>query len=248
MQPTPPSASDSPREVECVRAYPRHMTVTSTFSWRDGVLERAERAAGTAAAVVAAESWHVGDGMALALHLHRSRFVSTVGRSAERFWDASIRRIPGEGDWHPRVEADSHGALTFRLRPAPERSKSVVLATGRGGDEAVILSADGQVVEGTSGSLLWWRGDILCSPPGELQRTDSITARSVLTLAQALGFDTHEEAVTPAELEGTELWTADALHGVRIATRWIGGPDLAERPGRIGLWRDRLDALRRPIR
>lgn len=228
-----------------MRAYPRHMTVTSTFSWRDGVLERA---AGTAAAVVAAESWHVGDGMALALHLHRSRFLSTVGRSADRFWDAAVRRIPREGDWHARVEADAAGTLTLRLRPAAERSKSVVLATGDGGDEAVIVSADGYVVEGTGTGLLWWRGDILCAPPAELQRTDSITARSVLTLAQALGFDTHEEAVAPAELAGTELWTADALHGVRIATHWIDGPNLAERPGRIGLWRDRLDALRRPIR
>lgn len=231
-----------------MHAYPRHMTVTSSFSWRDGVLERAERPARTAAAVVAAETWHVGDGMALALHLHRSRFLSTVGSSAEGFWDAAIRRIPREGDWYPRVEADSAGALTFRLRPAAERSKSVVLASGRGVDEAVILSADGYVIEGICSGLLWWRGDILCSPPVELQRIDSITARSVLTLAQALGFDTHEEAVTPAELAGTELWSADALHGVRIATRWIDGPALAERPGRIGLWRDRLDALRRPIR
>lgn len=231
------------------RAYPRHMTVTSTFSWRDGALEPAEQPLGTAAAaVVAAETWHVDHGMALALHLHRSRFLSTVGPGADAFWDAAIGSIPMEGDWHPRVEADSAGSLTFHLRPAAERSRSVVLATGRGVDEAVILSADGYVVEGTGTGLLWWRGDILCAPPAELQHTDSITARSVLTLARALGFDTHEEAVTPAELAGTELWTADALHGLRIATRWIDGPALAERPGRIGVWRDRLDALRRPIR
>ena len=93
----------------------------------------------------------------------------------------------------------------------------------------------------------WWRGDILCSPPTQFERIDSVTARSVLTLATALGLDTHEEACTPAELDGTEVWALSALHGARIATAWVDGPQLAERPGRLGAWRARLDALRRPI-
>ena len=70
---------------------------------------------------------------------------------------------------------------------------------------------------------------------------------AVLTLAAALGLDTHEEAVTPAELDGTELWALSALHGIRIATSWVDGPSLAEQPGRLATWRARLDALRRPI-
>jgi len=117
----------------------------------------------------------------------------------------------------------------------------------QGADEAVILTPDGYVVEGAYSSLLWWRGDILCGPPAEFERVDSVTARSVLTLAAALGLDTHEEAVTPAELDGTELWALSALHGIRIATSWVDGPSLAEQPGRLATWRARLDALRRPI-
>ena len=66
-------------------------------------------------------------------------------------------------------------------------------------------------------------------------------------VAAALGLDTHEEAVTPAELDGTELWALSALHGIRIATSWVDGPSLAEQPGRLATWRARLDALRRPI-
>lgn len=165
--------------------------------------------------------------------------------------------------------------LIFRLRSSPERSRSAVLATwsGRdprttprvkgpdldkmlrlrtdvqklGADEAVILSPDGYVVEGAYSGLLWWRGDILCGPPADLERIDSVTARSVLTLATALGLDTHEEAVTPAELDGTELWVLSALHGIRIATSWVDGPALAEQPGRLSTWRARLDRLRRPL-
>jgi branched-subunit amino acid aminotransferase/4-amino-4-deoxychorismate lyase len=102
-------------------------------------------------------------------------------------------------------------------------------------------------VEGGYSGLLWWRGDILCGPLADFERVDSVTARSVLTLARALGLDTHEEAVTPTELEGVELWAVNSLHGIRIVTGWLDGPTLAERPGRLATWRARLDRLRRPL-
>jgi hypothetical protein len=53
--------------------------------------------------------------------------------------------------------------------------------------------------------------------------------------------------VTPAEIADTELWSLNALHGIRIVTRWVDGPDLAQLPGRLAIWRARLDALRKPI-
>lgn len=230
----------------------------------------------TETSIVVADSWLVTEGRALGLDLHRARFVAGLpeGVAGEEFWDAAIAAIPRTGDWFPRVEHHSSGRFVLRLREAPERSTSAVLAswTGRdprttpwvkgpdleamlgirtsvqprGATEAVILQ-EGFVVEGAYSGLLWWRGDILCTPPAEFARVDSVTARSVLTLATALGLDTHEEAVSPAELDGTELWVVSALHGIRIATAWIDGPALAERPGRLAAWRSRLDALRRPL-
>ncbi len=152
--------------------------------------------------------------------------VSSLPRTgADDFWDAAIAAIPTQGDWFPRVELHSDGRLLFRLRTAPERQRAAVLATWTGPDlrtqptvkgpdlaamlgirtavqsqgatEAVILSEDGYVVEGAYSGLLWWRGDILCGPPADVPRIDSVTTRSALTLAAALGLDTHEEAVTP---------------------------------------------------
>lgn len=260
------------------------MSVQSIFRWHDGALEPLEHCDMTLTVIEAADSWLVSDGLVLGLELHRTRFMTSIPRGryleldVDAFWDAAIATIPREGDWFPRVELHSRlggPRLVFRLRSAPERSRSAVLATwtGRdprtvpgvkgpdlesmlrirtdvqkhGADEAVLLSPDGYVVEGAYSALLWWRGDILCGPPADFERVDSVTARSVLTLARALGVDTHEEAVTPAELDGTELWVLSALHGIRIATRWIDGPGLAELPGRLTTWRARLDALRRPL-
>ena len=260
------------------------MSVQSIFRWRDGALEPLEHCDMTLTVIEAADSWLVSDGLTLGLELHRTRFMTSIPRGryleldVDGFWDAAIAAIPREGDWFPRVELHSRlggPRLVFRLRSAPERTRSAVLATWRGrdprtvprvkgpdldsmlrirtdvqkqgADEAVILTPDGYVVEGAYSSLLWWRGDILCGPPAEFERVDSVTARSVLTLAAALGLDTHEEAVPPAELDGTELGALSALHGIRIATSWVDGPSLAEQPGRLATWRARLDALRRPI-
>lgn len=260
------------------------MSAASIYRWHDGALVALEYCDLTLTAIEAADSWLVSDGRALALDLHRTRFMTSIPRhrytqtDPGAFWDAAIAAIPRDGDWFPRVELHSRLGgpwLLFRLRSAPERARSAVLATHagadprtmpgvkgpdlerllavrtavqkQGADDAVILSPDGYVVDGATSALLWWRGDILCGPPADLDRVDSVTARSVLTLARALGFDTHEEAVTPTELAGVELWAVNALHGIRIVTSWVGGVALAEQPGRLTTWRARLDALRRAL-
>lgn len=250
------------------------MSVAPISRWHDGELVPREFDDMTETSIVAADSWFVSEGRALAIGLHRERFLNNAP-GAESFWDAVIAAIPSHGEWFPRVEQRSNGQREFWLRAAPPRQRAAILATWTGADlrtqpsvkgpdleamlgirtsvqqlgasEAVIVSDDGWVVEGAYSGLLWWRGEILCGPPASLARISSVTTRSALTLATALGLDTHEEAVTPAELEGTELWVLSALHGIRIATAWIDGPELAAQPGRLSLWRARLEALRREI-
>ena len=247
--------------------------------WHDGVFAELDYCDPAETAVLAADSWFVTGGRSLALDLHRSRFLGALPDDVpgERFWNEAIARIPREGDWFPRVELQARRAtheLVLRLRSAPERRTSAVLATAAsdprtnptvkgpdleamlrlrtlaqasGADEAVILSPDGYVVEGAYSALVWWRGAILCTPPAEFERIDSVTARALLGLAAALGVELFEEAVTPAELDGTELWALSALHGPRVATGWVDGPSLAALPGRLRLWRERLEALRHPL-
>jgi len=69
----------------------------------------------------------------------------------------------------------------------------------------------------------------------------------VLTVAAALGIEVLREPVTPADLDGLEIWALSSLHGIRIVTRWIDGPQPAEQPGRLRSWRARLGKLSRPL-
>lgn len=166
--------------------------------------------------------------------------------------------------------------LLFRLREAPTLQRSLVLTTHtgrdprtsptvkgpdlaamvrlrteaqrRGADEAVLVSAEGHIVEGSTTSIVWWEGGTLCVVDRALPRVWSTTERTVVALATALGIPTEERRVRPEELDGLEVWALNALHGIRIVTAWQGGPlATAEEPGRLSRWRLRMDALRRPL-
>ncbi|MES1212657.1 MAG: aminotransferase class IV [Leifsonia sp.] len=195
----------------------------------------------------------------------------------DAFWDAAISRIPRIGDWFPRVELRlQHDAaeLLLRVREAPARHRSLTLSTfhgedprtepwikgpdleamtrlrtaaqRHGTDEAVLLDA-GSVAAGSTTATAWWTGDALCVPSFDLPRIPSVTLRSVLTLAAATGVDVLHDSVAPEALDGCEVWALNALHGIRIVTRWVDGPATAELPGRLDAWRTRLDALRKPL-
>ena len=167
------------------------------------------------------------------------------------------------------------GEFVFSLRTAPARSRSVVVRSHRGSDprtlprvkgpdlvalgharaeaqvygadEAIILAPEGFVVEGAYSALVWWQGNELCVPAAQLARIDSITNKTLVTLAQALGVSVQEELARPADLVGREVWALSALHGIRIVTSWVDGPALAEQPGRLATWRASLDRLAHPI-
>ena len=250
---------------------------SAVYRWHEGGLLLLDYCDMTETTVEAADSFLVSDGRTLALDLHRSRFLAAAPDGAEFWdaTIAAIPR-EGDWFPRVELHSRSGAHLfVFRLRSAPALTRSVVVATHTGPDprtrptvkgpdleamlrirtavqpsgaeEAVILSPDGYVVEGAYSAIVWWRGSILCTPSPDLERIDSVTARSLLGLATALGVETYQEAVTPAELDGAEVWVLSALHGPRIVTRWVDGPAMAALPGRLDLWRTRLAALRHPL-
>ncbi|PJJ71999.1 branched-subunit amino acid aminotransferase/4-amino-4-deoxychorismate lyase [Diaminobutyricimonas aerilata] len=254
--------------------------MSAPLRWIDGALVPDDTCDTEEAETLVADSWIVRDGRTLAIDLHRRRFLdgtpATERAEAARVWDAVVASVPERGDWFPRIEARRRrGTIGFAawLRPAPERSNSVVLAThdgadprrrprvkgpdlaalgraraavqARGAGEAVLLSPERFVVEGAYSSIVWWRGSALCVVHAGLDRVDSVTERVLRTIATALRIEVREELVTPDELDGLEVWALSALHGARLATAWLDGPQLAAEPGRLNAWNARLEALRK---
>jgi branched-subunit amino acid aminotransferase/4-amino-4-deoxychorismate lyase len=173
------------------------------------------------------------------------------------------------------VAAATGPDLRLRLRPAPERSASVRAwidpepddrrkprvkgpeldrlgqrrraARSHGAGEAVLQSAEWDLLEGAYSSLLWWDGDTLCAVPDEAPILPGVTRALLLDLAAADGVPVRFERADATRLDGRETWLTSALHGIRAVTGWTG--DLI-RPGaaeRAPEWRRRLDELRRPL-
>lgn len=219
-------------------------------------------------------------GSCLATGFGRASGGSAAGTAElEAFWESAIAAIPPVHRWFPRVELRGGNELALLMRLAPPAASTAVLGThlgedprsipsikgpdlgrltalrnaarGRGVDDLVILAGDASIVDGTTTALLWWRGDELRVPPAEAARVDSVTARTIRVLAQALGVPVAEERATPAAVLGLEVWAVNALYGIRLVTEWVGGPAVAAGPDavtRASSWQRRLTQLARPLR
>jgi branched-subunit amino acid aminotransferase/4-amino-4-deoxychorismate lyase len=161
--------------------------------------------------------------------------------------------LPGKGLWFPRLEAYSapQPKLAFWLRPAPELRRTTALwippqsdprscprvkgpdmptlarlreqTHQAGADDVLLYAADGTVLEAGHSSILWWRGDTLCLPPPGSPVLPSVTVQLLLGVATSRGTPIRYERCQLCDLDGLEVWTANALHGIRSVTGWLGG-------------------------
>lgn len=244
------------------------MVDTRVFRWAEERLVDLDWCDPHAGRVVAADSWLVIDGHAVAIERHVERFVSGLGRNAPEmdgtaFIKDALAAIPLSGRWFPRIEAVEYGdgvALQVRLRPAPELLTETTLATAprdprtqptvKGPDlvslgalrtelnvgEAVIVD-DGFVAEGAWSSIVWWQNDRLHVVDPAIDRLPGVTERVLREHAAYIGASITPARVRPDELNGAEVWALSALHGIRVATEWQGGPALHVEPGRVEYWR-----------
>jgi branched-subunit amino acid aminotransferase/4-amino-4-deoxychorismate lyase len=165
--------------------------------------------------------------------------------------------------------------LSLRIRPAPPTAASArvwiydgpdprryprckgpdlpVLAGLRarasegGADDALLMNADGVVLEAAHAGVLWWEADTLCLPDAGLPVLPSVTAALIRERAGALGVPVSEVRRRPEDLDGSEVWLVNALHGIRVVTAMAG---CAARPGpaqRAPQWRRWLDSTAVPV-
>ena len=70
-----------------------------------------------------------------------------------------------------------------------------------------------------------------------IPRLPSVTERAIRDHAASIGSSVVSARVRPEDLDGAEVWTLSALHGIRVATEWRDGPALHVEPGRVNYWR-----------
>jgi len=87
-----------------------------------------------------------------------------------------------------------------------------------GFDEAIFLSADGHVVEGSAENIFMVRDGALITPPKTADVLEGITRRSILEIAQRNDIETEERLI-----DRTELYIADEvfLTGTAAQVSWV---------------------------
>jgi branched-subunit amino acid aminotransferase/4-amino-4-deoxychorismate lyase len=241
--------------------------IDAIFRWDQNALHLLEDCDVAERSLEVADSFLVSDGRVLAVDLHRERFLASA---AARGYDGDDDLLARQRDaWQlqfrlrPAPQLAETVVLATHRGPDPRTAPTVKgpdleammrlrqEAQQAGAQEAVLLDDgavdSGAVADGATSALLWWREDTLCHPPLSLPRVDSVTARSILTIASATGVAIREEAARPDELEGCEVWAVNALHGIRLVTEWVDGPAVITSDTRALRWRMRLAALARPL-
>lgn len=215
-----------------------------------------------------------GEVVALEKHFARfaaSAAVQGLVRSAAPFTAAVTAALPREGSHFPRIDLTERGELELWIRPAPPLFDTIVLATAAtdvrtepaikgpdivaledlrsqarkaGADDAVILNSAGNIVDGATTCLLWWRDGQLFMPPAAALRVDSVTVAVVQDIATSLGIPFDEEWAAPAQLAGTTVWALNSLHGIREVSQWVDQPEFSSNPSLLTQWRDAYESRR----
>ncbi len=101
-------------------------------------------------------------------------------------------------------------------RPYPHKTTArdafadaVIEAEVAEADDALLLTPDGWVAEGTVWNVFWWDGATLCTPALELGVLPGIARARVLELARGV-----EGRYPRAALEGKSLFLTNAVRGV----------------------------------
>ena len=98
-----------------------------------------------------------------------------------------------------------------------ERALVQARRAGGGAADAVLVTADGFVAEGTAWNLFWWDNGTLCTPAVALGILPGVGRQRVLELT-----DVTEQQVPPAAIAGKSLFLVNAVRGIVEIALFVG--------------------------
>ena len=109
-----------------------------------------------------------------------------------------------------------------------------------GAHEAIITTQGDYLVEGAYSSLMIWLhgADSPSVISSSTPHLPGVTEAVLRDIASEQGLEVEERNLRLTDLEGAEVWILSALHGVRVATSFVGGPTLSAQPGRRAVWQE----------
>ncbi|HVL99256.1 MAG TPA: aminotransferase class IV [Egibacteraceae bacterium] len=151
--------------------------------------------------------------------------------------------VPQPAPWiRPLGTYGPAGAKTMSYMPNMAATRA---AQAAGGDDALLVSLEGVVLEGPTFCVLWVRDGVVHTPAVDLGVVDSVSRRALVELAVEAGLDAVEGRWKLDELAGASEFLVCSSVRPLIAARLVGDlelPDDAPVRDRLGA---ALDARRR---
>ena len=166
-------------------------------------------------------AYKAAEDVGVRLHDSRDAF-GLVAIPFERYFDSDRGLNCGVSSWR-RIDdtmAPARGKITGTyVNSALAKSEAVL----NGFDEAIMLTADGHVSEGSAENIFMVRKNVLYTPDPSQNILEGVTRRVIMTLAKdELGLTVVERAI-----DRSELMVADELFmtGSAAGVQWIGSLD-----------------------
>jgi branched-subunit amino acid aminotransferase/4-amino-4-deoxychorismate lyase len=107
------------------------------------------------------------------------------------------------------ISDELHRPYPHKTTQREQFGRSLTNARRQGAHDALLVTADGYVAEGTSWNVFWWDNGALCTPAEELGVLPGIGRSRVMEL-----IGVKEERVSVATLAGRSLFLTNAVRGI----------------------------------
>lgn len=140
---------------------------------------------------------------------------------SERGTTVTTRGLPALLPLAVRVASTPHVPYPHKVtsRAAFEAALSEARGAGGDSDDALLITPDGLVAEGTAWNIFWWEADGLATPPLSLEVLPGVARGRVMELVPTL-----ERERVPGDLVGRGLFATNAIRGVVAIERLNGAP------------------------
>lgn len=198
--------------------------------------------------------------------LHEQRFATSVDVDPWDFLHAVREAIPRQGSWFPKIEWHGDDLFAVHIRPAPPLRKAPSLwlsedpdprtqptikgpdldvlahlrsrANDNGCDDALLISADGFILEAANATVVFWADpQTVIVPRGDA--LPSVTLAATIPLWEKAGITLRYQNIRHI---GFPAWCGSSLHGWTLVVSWgrgLGKIAAAKAPS-VKPWNEKL--------
>jgi branched-subunit amino acid aminotransferase/4-amino-4-deoxychorismate lyase len=123
-------------------------------------------------------------------------------------WQAGTRPVPPPASLQICIAATPHVPYPYKVLERSPFEAALAEARAAGADDALLLTIDGDVAEGTAWTVFWWEGERLATPPLSSGVLPGVARERLADLVELA-----EVRCTPQDLVGRSLFGANAVRG-----------------------------------